>query len=83
MRSDTRNGQAPWKVIGESAAGASLGKALKAGEAARIFTGATMPEGADCVLVQEEAGRDGDVLAMTGDGPAQVGAHSPLSRRGF
>ena len=65
----------PWKVIGESAAGASLGKALQAGEAARIFTGATMPEGADCVLVQEEAGRDGDVLTMTGDGPAQVGAH--------
>jgi molybdopterin molybdotransferase len=48
------------KVVGESAAGGSLGKALGKGEAARIFTGAPLPEGADAILIQEDAGRDGD-----------------------
>ena len=31
------------------------------GEAVRIFTGAPMPDGADAVLIQENAERDGDV----------------------
>jgi molybdopterin molybdotransferase len=50
------------RVIGEAAAGRGLAQALKAGEAARIFTGAPLPEGADSVLIQEEAGREGDIL---------------------
>jgi molybdopterin molybdotransferase len=39
----------------------SLGQPLKPGEAARIFTGAPVPEGADTVVMQEdcEAGEDG------------------------
>ena len=49
-------------VIGEAAAGRGLVAALKAGEAARIFTGAPMPDGADSVLIQEDALREGDVL---------------------
>jgi molybdopterin molybdotransferase len=39
----------------------------------RIFTGAVMPAGADCVLVQEEAAREGDRLILTGAGPAGPG----------
>lgn len=50
------------RVVGESAAGRGFKGALRAGEAVRIFTGAPMPEGADSVLIQEEARRDGDAL---------------------
>jgi len=65
----------PWAVIGESAAGAGLDRALAPGEAARIFTGAPVPAGADAVLVQEEAARDGDRLTMTGEGPRGIGGN--------
>jgi molybdopterin molybdotransferase len=65
----------PWRVIGESAAGAPFENGLGRGEAVRIFTGAHVPTGADCILIQEEAEREGDVLGLTGDGPPGVGAH--------
>jgi molybdopterin molybdotransferase len=65
----------PWTVIGESAAGRAFVGPVGAGEAARIFTGAAMPEGADSVLVQEEAIRDGDRLTLNGKGPARFGAN--------
>ena len=65
----------PWAVVGESAAGAGFGRPLAPGEAARIFTGAPVPEGADCVLVQEEAERDDDRLLMAGEGPRGVGGN--------
>jgi molybdopterin molybdotransferase len=38
----------------------SVGHALEAGTAARIFTGAPIPEGADSVVMQELTERDGD-----------------------
>lgn len=63
----------PWRVIGESAAGRAFGGAIGRGEAVRIFTGAAMPAGADSVLVQEEAERDGDTLALAGEGPPRRG----------
>ncbi|WNO52589.1 molybdopterin molybdotransferase MoeA [Stakelama saccharophila] len=63
----------PWRLVGESAAGHPFSGTLGEGEAVRIFTGATMPPGADAVLVQEEADRDGTVVALTGEGPAHVG----------
>jgi molybdopterin molybdotransferase len=63
----------PWKVVGESAAGDSLGHPLAPGEATRIFTGAPLPEGTDTILVQEEAARDGDALRLAGEGPARQG----------
>ncbi len=65
----------PWTVVGESAAGAGLDRPLGAFEAARIFTGAPVPAGADSVLIQEEAARDGDRLTMTGEGPLRVGGN--------
>jgi molybdopterin molybdotransferase len=65
----------PWTVVGQSAAGGGLGRALAAGEAARIFTGAPLPEGADTILIQEEAARDGDLLRLDGEGPAKAGQH--------
>jgi molybdopterin molybdotransferase len=65
----------PWRVVGESAAGRPFDKPIARGEASRIFTGAHAPEGADCILVQEEARREYDTLTLVGDGPPGVGAH--------
>lgn len=63
----------PWTVIGEAAAGAGYNGQVGAGQATRIFTGAPMPAGTDCVLVQEEAARDGDQLILSGEGPVRGG----------
>ncbi|UVO52163.1 molybdopterin molybdotransferase MoeA [Sphingomonas sp. SUN019] len=71
----------PWRVIGESAAGRPFDGTIGAGEAARIFTGAAMPKGADTVMVQEEAGRDGDRLTLDGEGPLALGRNT--RRRGL
>ncbi|WP_432770100.1 MAG: molybdopterin molybdotransferase MoeA [Sphingopyxis sp.] len=65
----------PWTIAGEIAAGAPPSRALAAGEAMRIFTGAMLPEGADTVVVQEDVAADGPALPLTGDGPASRGAH--------
>lgn len=42
-------------VIGESAAGRRFSGTVGPGEAVRIFTGAPVPEGADAILIQENA----------------------------
>jgi molybdopterin molybdotransferase len=42
-------------VGGRIAAGSTLGRPVRAGEALRIFTGAPVPEGADAVIPQERA----------------------------
>lgn len=42
-------------VIGESAAGHAFAGTVGPGEAVRIFTGAPVPDGADSVLLQEDA----------------------------
>ena len=65
----------PWTVVGEAAAGAPFGGSIAAGQAARIFTGAAVPVGADTIIIQEEVARDGQVLTLTGEGPPHVGAH--------
>lgn len=66
----------PWTVIGESAAGRPFDGTVDAHQATRIFTGAAMPHGADTVLIQEEAGRDGDRLTLTGEGPGHLGRNT-------
>lgn len=48
-------GAGPWRLAGESRAGMPFAAALAPGEAARISTGATVPAGADRVLLQEDA----------------------------
>lgn len=65
----------PWRVIGESAAGVPFAEAVGAGETARIFTGAAVPDGADIIVIQEEVARSGDTLTLTGEGPPRIGAH--------
>ena len=71
----------PWQVIGESACGHPFGGILSAGEAVRIATGGLIPDGADMVLMQEDAERKGDALALTGTPPEPTFKH--IRRRGM
>lgn len=66
----------PWRLTGESSAGHAFPGTINQGEAARIFTGASLPEGADTVLIQEEAQRQSDRLVLAGDGPSYLGRHT-------
>jgi len=52
------------RIVGESAAGTPFVAALARGEAVRIFTGAAVPMGADTVVIQEVAKRDGDFVEL-------------------
>jgi molybdopterin molybdotransferase len=45
------------RVVGESAAGRGFSGTVGPGEAVRIFTGAPVPNGADAVLLQEDAAK--------------------------
>ncbi|MBA4748103.1 MAG: molybdopterin molybdotransferase MoeA [Sphingopyxis sp.] len=57
-------------VIGESRAGAGSSGAVQPGQAIRIFTGASMPNGADRVIMQEYAVQEGDTVRFAeGYGP--------------
>ena len=71
----------PWQVIGESAAGHPFDGNIGTGQATRIFTGAALPPGADAVLIQEEAARDGSRLILDGEGPTRRGGN--VRRRGL
>jgi molybdopterin molybdotransferase len=53
------------KVIGEVAAGHPFEGTVGAGEAARIFTGGVLPPGADTIVIQENATRQGDTVVVT------------------
>ncbi len=46
---------APLRLVGESAAGRRFDGRLGPAEAVRIFTGAPVPDGADAILIQENA----------------------------
>jgi molybdopterin molybdotransferase len=52
------------RVVGEIAAGHVLGRAIGAGEAAEIMTGAPLPDGADCVVMVEHTERSGDTVRV-------------------
>jgi molybdopterin molybdotransferase len=55
----------PLAVIGMSQAGAGFAGTVGTGHAVRIFTGAPVPDGADTVIMQEEARVDGDFVSFT------------------
>ncbi len=57
---DTQSPYQALRVIGESAAGRAFDGQVGPGEAARIFTGAPVPQGADAILVQEDARVEAD-----------------------
>ena len=65
----------PWRVIGESAAGRPFGGRIGDGEAARIFTGAAVPQGADAVVIQENITRDEDTIRVAPADAPITGRH--------
>ncbi|MEB0229859.1 MULTISPECIES: gephyrin-like molybdotransferase Glp [unclassified Undibacterium] len=66
---DCVGGTAQLRVTQRIPAG-HIGQALTAGTAARIFTGAMIPNGADAVVMQEQCSLDGDIVTV---------AHAPKS----
>lgn len=60
---DCAGGEVRLKVSQRIPAG-QVGKPLQAGTAARIFTGAMIPEGADAVVMQEQCELDADVVTV-------------------
>lgn len=57
-------------IVGESAAGHGWSGTLGRGETVRISTGAAIPDGADWVVIQEEAVREGDQVRVGTTGEA-------------
>jgi molybdopterin molybdotransferase len=70
---DAAETPATLQVIGTSAAGQRFSGAVGAGQAARIFTGAPLPEGADSVVLQEDTQASGDQVVVME--PAQPNRH--------
>ena len=66
---DVANVPVRLKVIGEVAAGRPFTQALGAGEAARIFTGGVLPQGADAIVIQENTERDGAYVEVEKGSP--------------
>jgi molybdopterin molybdotransferase len=52
------------RIAFEVPAGGSAPRALRPGEAARIFTGAALPAGADSIVMQEDAALEGGEVAF-------------------
>lgn len=53
------------RLVGEIQAGTDVPLQVRAGEAARIFTGARLPEGADYVVMQEDVEVAGNQIRLT------------------
>jgi len=66
------------RVIGSAPAGHPFAGSVGAGEAVRLFTGSFVPEGADTILLQENATRLDDQVTPTE--PVRAGLH--IRRRG-
>jgi molybdopterin molybdotransferase len=74
----------PWQIAGEVAAGAAPPEqGIAPGTAMRIFTGAPMPPGADCVVLQEDVMAQNGLIRLSGDGPGAPGRHVRLRASDF
>ena len=71
--SDASHVNARLKVIGEVAAGRPFDRTLGPGEAARIFTGGVIPDGADAVVIQEDTVVEANTITITE--AASLGRH--------
>src|SRR5580693_1761792 len=61
---DVESVPAELRIVAEIPAGAGFSGIIDRGEAARIFTGAPLPEGADTIVIQEDTTRDGDLVRV-------------------
>lgn len=70
-----------WFAVRQRIAAGQMGRPLALGEAARVFTGAPLPEGADCVAMQEDCevreGADGPQVRVRR--PPRPGDHIRLA----
>lgn len=71
-------GPGPWRVLGESRAGAPFASSLSGGQAVRISTGAACPAGTEGIVLVEEGEHDAGSLAA-----ATPEAGRYIRRRGF
>ncbi|PVX15727.1 bifunctional molybdopterin-guanine dinucleotide biosynthesis protein MobB/molybdopterin molybdotransferase MoeA [Vibrio cholerae] len=55
-----------YRVVAEVLAGSHYAKTVELGEAVKIMTGAPMPQGADTVVMREQATQNGDVVSFAG-----------------
>ncbi|MBC7799399.1 MAG: molybdopterin molybdotransferase MoeA [Gemmatimonadaceae bacterium] len=68
-------------IAGHAPAGRPFGGQVAVGTAVRLFTGSVVPDGADTVLAQEDAVRDGDRITV--QAAAQVGRHIRRAGKDF
>ena len=66
---DVANVPVTLRIVAEIPAGAGFGGRLGPGEAARIFTGAPLPDGADAIVIQEDTERSGDRVEIREGAP--------------
>ncbi|MEA2988759.1 MAG: molybdopterin molybdotransferase [Alphaproteobacteria bacterium] len=70
---DVASAPARLRLIGEVAAGHPFDGTVGAGEAARIFTGGVLPQGADTIVIQENTSREGETVVI--EVPSGAGRH--------
>jgi molybdopterin molybdotransferase len=73
LNSADLQGQRPRLPVTQRIPAGAAGTRLQPGSAARIFTGAPVPDGADSVVIQEACRREGEFVTI--DGLPQAGAN--------
>ncbi len=64
LRAADASAGAVLRSIGEAPAGRPFAGVVQQGQAVRLFTGSVVPQGADTVLLQEAASRDGETVCV-------------------
>jgi len=77
LRESDLASSAALKVVGESFPGSGWAGTIESGTCVRIFTGAPVPDGADCVVIQEQVRREGDLAHID----AVIGGRTWIRRR--
>lgn len=72
---DAPQAPAELTVIGEAPAGRQFEGVVSQGEAVRIFTGAPLPQGANSILIQENATYDKGSGHLVANQPVRLGQH--------
>jgi molybdopterin molybdotransferase len=71
---DVEDGTRRLNVVATSAAGQPTDTTIKRGQAARIMTGAKLPDGADTVVMQEHVDVDEDSIVIDDDADVEKGS---------
>lgn len=73
------SGKITLDVIGSSFAGAPFDGVMQPGQSVRIMTGAKIPNGADTVIMQEKANREGEQVTFSSDDNHRAGENVRMS----